>query len=1203
VKKRLLTLCLLLISFFLFSEEAKTSYFEKIVDNPSITESLKILEDGKEKGELSPTDYLLMYYLNKAQGEREKAILNAIDGLEQSKDFYQSFPLSFIVDTEMTYDKIVEQISFERLKEKADNETDPLLRYNYLRSLYYLYFLKGDKDKLTSTLDECGIPPGFFYRMVDDQLPRINFYKMKFSELDEGKMQYCNRNAFSLSIPSSLVNAKGDSLFFDKIPFNLDRDSNISFRIYSPYPLRMFIDGKEVFLKDVFAKILPPIDLLNVELGAGNHILSVLFYAPTSTAGFNVSFLKDNKSKITFLNEIPAIETRNVLKFSLQTDLFKTGDDLNSRIIRYLDAYAIGDFSEAKVVLDDLLQEHSDSAILNVLNYNLYLDNSTSFPQGYVLSAGEKSVDLLLKNDYTVPELKYFSLYLKSKSSTTDAILSGLKELTENYTKDPRWFVQLVEELKASNFDEEAEEVLLKAEEIFPETSSIVDEVINFYTSKGDYEKVYLLLEKLGKEKNVYSQLENYYSSIGDYSKAIEYLSKEISLQGNFDLYYERNLLNYLIKMEKYEEAMKVADTLVEANPASDNFLSAKGKVLFLMGKSDEAMKIFRSIKERKPSYFGVDYLDWLSGKELPFDKERISFNDAVNNYKDKPEGAPSANILDHQITLVQKDGSSIERYHGIIKIYDKDGVEKEGEQQFPADYLLSLRTIKPDGRVVEPEYVPYKKTIGMSGLEVGDIIEYEYFSLNPPNDLKNDSYYTPYVFLFQDVEKPFYRTSWTIKYPQNFNMQFYEQNLPAPPLEYKEDELKVKKYDYNEMPRVAFEPLSPFKNLYLPLVDAVSGITWNDFFLYLQNQFVGVYPTSKEIDKKAMELTEGIATVETKVERITDFVMGEISGEGERWGDPTETLLMKQGNRFQLTLSLLKSAKIDFDVIFAQSPETKFDKNKLPTQGRYTIPILKIKDAKPFYIYLEESYRDITVLPWFLQGAEAINLSNDNFKPETIPSDLSLWKASLQKEVRKLDTDGNLKVDIEESLDPDQSSQLRSLLKKLEKSRWQEVLQMAFSQQFGNAEIDTYDFVNLEEIKKPLILKASISISSYAAKEGNSLKSQQLFDKFELAKNLSGLKERKLPIEISSPIIMNQEFTLVFPEGKVSAFYTKKKKLNSKFGDYSLEIKEKSNTIIVKRNLYLGNQIIEPKDYNDFTKFLREIDEAENSNFSFELK
>ncbi|MCX7830928.1 MAG: hypothetical protein N2445_07720, partial [Acidobacteria bacterium] len=480
------------------------------------------------------------------------------------------------------------------------------------------------------------------------------------------------------------------------------------------------------------------------------------------------------------------------------------------------------------------------------------------------------------------------------------------------------------------------------------------------------------------------------------------------------------------------------------------------------------------------------------------------------------------------------------------------------------------LRTVKQDGRIVEPEYVSGKRTIGMSGLEVGDIIEYEYFNLSYPNNIRKGSYYTPYVFLFQDIEKPFFHTGWMIKYPKEMKMEFYEQNLPDKPKVYEEEGLVVRKYDYNAMPRIPYEPSAPFKNNYLPLVDATGNLNWEDYFQYLKDQLVGSYPTSVEIEDKTSSLTSSLKTVEEKVDAIVNFVFEEIEGEGERWSDPTQTLLSGQGNRFQLALSMMKSADIDFEIVLAESNSLKYDKNMLPSEGRFTIPLVKINGDSNYFIYLDDAYRNVKILPTFLQGARYISLKDEKFIPKSIPENYLPYITCLQKEKRIIDKDGNLSIKLNQTLDPDQSSDLRRILKRVEKDRWKEVLQIAFSKQFGNAEIGEYEFKNLDEINKSLEIDAEIFVTSFGTRSEEKLKIENLYERVELSKILGKLVKRELPLSVSQPIILNQEFDVVLPQGKILSQQKKKKKIETKFGKYLLEVKLKKGEIIIKRFLYI---------------------------------
>ena len=1202
MKKSIISVVLLFV--FIFSSAAQSSafnYFEKIGESPSIEDSLKVAQEGKEKDALNPIDYVFLYYLLKAQGEREKAIYAALEGFEKCNDEIVSTILVDIIKDEFTYNGITEKIACEMIKKKKDNFNDPLLKTAISNLLFMEYSRKGEKAAADEILDKAGIPKGFFYSVLTDENARLKFLNSDYSVVNHSNMAYSERDGFLLHIPSSMLNTTSDFLEVKTIPFEAVEDEEIAMVVITNSPCKIYIDGKLAFFKNSFEKNLPPKDVLKFKAKKGYHLIDVLYYSVNRGDGITLTLWEDgkNQSGVKYLEQIlEANENQKITEIETK-DIFaeQSGDSFLNKVIFALYKASLGNLSSSRMDFEKLLEEHLSSILVKIFYANLIIEKSYDLPQIYAVSKGEKTVESILKENPDCPEALFYNTLLKSSSTQKEEVLSELRSICERFPNDPRWFVQLSQELEAVDFISEAKNVLLKAEEIFPGNSMVEEEIFNFYKDRGDFERSLSYLDKISKRRNVYSEYEKYYSEKGEYGKAIDYLLKQKEVYGNFDFFFEKNMVYHLLKMGKYEEALKTAQILLEANPKSEQFLVLKAKILSKMGKKDEALAIFEKIKEESPKYFDYDYAKWLMSGKLPFEEERISYEDAMKSYDGKADGASSSYVLDHQISLIQKDGSTIERYHGIVKIHDKDGVEKEGEVQFPANYLVSLRTIKQDGKVVEPEYVTSKRTIGMTGLEVGDIIEYEYFNLSPPNNVKKGSFYTPYVFLFQDVEKPFFHTSWTVKYPKDFKMDFYEQNLPDKPKVYEENGLLVRKYDYNAMPRIAYEPSAPFKNYYLPLVDITGNITWDDYFDYLKNQFVGSFPVGVEIEEKAKVLTEGLKSEEEKVNAIVNFVFEAIEGEGERWSDPTETLLSGQGNRLQLAIALLKSAQIDFELIVAEENSLKYDNNPLPSQGKFTVPLIKINSKNPYFIYLEDSYRNVRILPFYLQGSRYISLKEDKFVAKKLPEDYSPYINCLQKEKRVIDKEGNLSVNLNQVLDPDQSSDLRSVLKRVEKDRWKEVLQIAFSRQFGNAEIGNFEFQNIEDIQKNLVLNAEIYVSSFGTKTEKGLKIENIYDRVELSKILAKLTKRELPLSIPQPIILNQEFQIVLPSGKISSFEKKKKKIESKFGKYNLEVKPKKGEILIKRFLCIPEQQVSKEEYPQFASFLSEIDNCETTN------
>ncbi|HLM74926.1 MAG TPA: hypothetical protein VK459_19590, partial [Polyangiaceae bacterium] len=85
-----------------------------------------------------------------------------------------------------------------------------------------------------------------------------------------------------------------------------------------------------------------------------------------------------------------------------------------------------------------------------------------------------------------------------------------------------------------------------------------------------------------------------------------------------------------------------------------------------------------------------------------------------------------AARVLDYSAIWVHHDGSARMLEHEIIAIQSREAIQEHAEQRVPRGLVLKLRTVKRDGRTLEPEFVQGKPTVTMPHLEVGDYIETE---------------------------------------------------------------------------------------------------------------------------------------------------------------------------------------------------------------------------------------------------------------------------------------------------------------------------------------------------------------------------------------------------------------------------------------------------------------------------------------------
>ncbi|MGI5864279.1 MAG: tetratricopeptide repeat protein, partial [Myxococcales bacterium] len=77
------------------------------------------------------------------------------------------------------------------------------------------------------------------------------------------------------------------------------------------------------------------------------------------------------------------------------------------------------------------------------------------------------------------------------------------------------------------------------------------------------------------------------------------------------------------------------------------------------------------------------------------------------------PEDAPGVYVLDASAIEAHPDGSLTERTHVVAKVLDQRGVSLLAEVNLPAGAeILALRTLKRDGRILEPEAIGGKDSI-----------------------------------------------------------------------------------------------------------------------------------------------------------------------------------------------------------------------------------------------------------------------------------------------------------------------------------------------------------------------------------------------------------------------------------------------------------------------------------------------------------
>lgn len=1146
--------------------------------------------------------------VQQAKGEREKAVVTALEGLRNAPGSPLAFLLEDLAGDDATFNQATTRLVAEALPLLAVRpEMGPLVRFSLRWLGYELASRTGDRDARLAAMARAGFVPGALFSKAQKELSRVGFYDAgppERGDFSKTHWSYSRMDGLQCRPPAYETPDDREFNIYALVPFTLAKSQEALLYFNAAKPFQVFLDNRMLLVKDVFKRQEDPTSVRSVTLAAGSHRLLIKMHGVRGDDGIHLAVLDaaGEPLPVTWGEKLPDGPASTFQDKGEWRGTFWT--DFPSKDPRFLGFSSLwhrwqGDVAKGRLMMEDAAGQAPKCLAWNLFAAKMYLSEADDLSPKIAQSRAEKAVDAALAADATSPLALFFKSILQGANSDGDEDLATLSALVDHHPSDSRWFVALAGRFQERGWISQARSVLERASSTLPQCESVESAWISFYQGIPDPDSQAEAIGRLEALRNAGPEREAYFSVTRRWEDLHRLLEQEAVRYGDRDGRYALELAKLEIRMGEYEPAENRLERLTALEPGNADLALLLAKVRFLKGDAQGAARAWDALKDAKPDAFQVDMARWAMGQPLPFQDKHLDLERVLSEDTQKdPEAAPSSLLLDQMFTRVQKDGSSLERYHGILRINDKEGVDREGEQSLPGQVLLSLRTIKPDGRILEPEQISNKDTVSMQGLEAGDIIEYEYITLKPPSGVKPNAYITSQVYLFQDIEKPFHRTQWYIEWPDSIPMQFYEQNLPAPCKKGAAGGLRWQDWDYRDMPRIAPEPDTPNKTLYVPLVEAVGGITWEDLGRYLKEGITGAYQITPEVERRYRHAVGDAKTPEEKVGRIVSYLLKEVdSDRAMGWQDPTQVLLTRQGSRIPVAAAFLTLAGLPFDVLVAETVPDRVYRENLPRIGQFSIPVLRVHLPEgPRCLTLTTPYRDPYILPWYLQGARAVCASaKEPWKEIDIPADFGPWRAASEQETRELLPDGDLRVEHRQTLDPEAAESMRGALRRLDKDQWRQAIQMALSKQHGNLDLIEYTVDNVDDPLKPLGWNYTVVIHGYGLAEGGKLTVPDPLPALHLGQVFTSLRERKLPLTTGGPIFLDQRFTLKLPPGDTLQYPMTSLDLKNKFGAYKLTAVLKEGNLSVERRAEIPFQIVWPSQYAGLADFFGQVDQAES--------
>ena len=617
---------------------------------------------------------------------------------------------------------------------------------------------------------------------------------------------------------------------------------------------------------------------------------------------------------------------------------------------------------------------------------------------------------------------------------------------------------------------------------------------------------------------------------------------------------------------------------------------------------------ITRRLDERPGSYELRRQLARLDSRPV-LDGLHVDGLDVIRRHLASPRGtdAGSLYILDYAATRVFEDGSTLTLTHVIVRVLNKEGIDAYGELDLPGDaLLLKVRTVKPDGRTMEPENIPGKASLSMPNLEPGDFVEYAYLQGSSGSLIRKGTY-LGFRFFFHIADAPMLRSEYVLELPRAWEPDFeLRHGAPDPEVTRLPTSTRYR-FKVLDAPRAVLEPGAVPTAEIVPSIRTTHRYTWADVHQTYRDKLMSNLRPSAAIRAAVARVTAKVADPRERVRALFEYVLQEIDDDGSGpFVQPAAHIFnARAGDRLVLLAVMLKEAGIDSDILLGRSLDSDLTADASPDIDPWGYPLLRVRPGQgdPIWLDPSDTYALFDYIPPAVQGSDALQLGAADASGGRDALILSVPSQSSGQEQRVVDM--RLAIDRKgdalglatEIYQGSSGILLRQILDQYtDPTDFEQALAQALATSFPGLELQKLTVEGREDPDKPLKLDYKFTSKGFARVEGGAVIVERPVFPSRMEASFAPLPERQTTLAVLEPIEMAATLRLAFPKGTTAeiATGTQPVELSTKFGDFNRVIQARGAQVTIQRTLSVRLQRVSVEEYPSFKAFARGVDEGE---------
>lgn len=557
--------------------------------------------------------------------------------------------------------------------------------------------------------------------------------------------------------------------------------------------------------------------------------------------------------------------------------------------------------------------------------------------------------------------------------------------------------------------------------------------------------------------------------------------------------------------------------------------------------------------------------------------------------------------VLDHAAAEVYADGSAVQRIHSIVQVLDKRGIDEFAEVQLPPGAeVLVLRTVKRDGRLLEPESIAGKDSVSLPGLEVGDYVEAEYLVPVPARTPALPGWSLP-AFFFRTPEDPLVESTYVVRADARAGLDLDLFDVEPVSRTEKDGWITVS-FRRTDVPAHVGEPRSPGRDEFLPWAQVGAGAGEEAIAAYLGDTLADDAAPTREIRTFAREAVREVPAEDgvARVRAVYDRVMETITGNGGGWGVPaSHVLATTRGNRLVLLRAALAALGIEsrFAVIrgFEENPRA----SRFPEVGRWSAVVLTAEVGGKT-LWLDPALRwapfgevrpSLRGQPGFLLPAPGDDPSVVRRVTAPAPGESPLGRSV---EVRlEVAENGDVRGEgVERHLGYD-GARARNSLENLDADRRRQGIEASLARSFRGLVLDDLEVEAKGPPGSPVIIRYRFHAPGLARPLGDGRLGLEGFFAADLGRKFLTRGVRETPLLVPEPERREITVHLALPAG-TTLHRLPDAEVRSEFGAWVRTVRPAVGGAEIREELSLERRRVLPEEYPAFARWVTAVDRGQ---------